>query len=316
VYVLAAPIGSHTNTSLPYKCAVLPSAVHPSVPFLAFHPYWGHMTRLCWTKRAVFRCNNSHDSEVYGHATRTNSFQVPQITWGASDVRTVDIRPSSLIFFLELQWMRLVCVYVYTCVQKEGIWDSYLMHSCCTHKPLPLPIQSCSYNGQCMGNKLQEISMWCRFRYGTWGSQLYNDCLANDLWAVMRSVRSSISMYTHLKRSFSMMFCYWQKISAWHWLTADVTPSLLCPATPIVQSWKSCLQLGEEKSFGLFLQWTSAWAKHMRFGSGNSIRIPCRHWHGWHATWTHRTGALWFFCGAHPAHTLKVSHYGRCYYLV
>ena len=100
------------------------------------------------------------------------------------------------------------CVYVYACVQKEGIWDSHLMHSCCIHKPLPLPIQSCSYNGQCMGNKLQEISMWCRFRYGTWGLRLYNDCLANDLGAVMRSVKSSISMYTHLKRSFSMMFCY------------------------------------------------------------------------------------------------------------
>jgi len=32
-----------------------------------------------------------------------------------------------------------------------------------------------------------------------------------------------------------------------------------------------------------------------------------RHWHGWHATRTHRTGVLWLFCGVRPAHTLKVS---------
>jgi len=35
--------------------------------------------------------------------------------------------------------------------------------------------------------------------------------------------------------------------------------------------------------------------------------IYTRHWHGWHETQTHRTGALWLFCGVRPAHTLKVS---------
>ena len=157
MYVLAVPIGSHTNTSLPYKCAVLPSVVHPSVPFLAFHPYRGHMTWHDFAEQKGLHLDVTtpgHDSVVYGHAIRTSRFQVPQKTWGASDVRTVDIRPSSLIFFFELQWMRLVCVYVYTCVQKEGIWDSHFMLSCCTHKPLPLSIQSCSNNGQCMGNTL------------------------------------------------------------------------------------------------------------------------------------------------------------------
>jgi len=44
--VLAVSVGSHTNTSLLYRRALLPLVGHPSVPFLTFELYRGHMTWL------------------------------------------------------------------------------------------------------------------------------------------------------------------------------------------------------------------------------------------------------------------------------
>ena len=44
--VLAVSVNSHTTTSLPYTRAVLPSVVHPLVPFLAFQSYRGHTTQF------------------------------------------------------------------------------------------------------------------------------------------------------------------------------------------------------------------------------------------------------------------------------
>ena len=65
-----------------YKCAVFPSDVCPSVPFLAFQPYQGHTARLCSTNRAVCRCNDPRDSVIYACATRT-SFKVPKKNLGS-----------------------------------------------------------------------------------------------------------------------------------------------------------------------------------------------------------------------------------------
>ena len=97
---LTVYVGSHTNTSLPlknmlycYQFACLP------VPFLAFQPYRGHRTQLCWKNRAVSRCADSRDSVTYDCATWTRlvSSKFFRNTWGAAHVWTVDTRCSSPI---------------------------------------------------------------------------------------------------------------------------------------------------------------------------------------------------------------------------
>ena len=69
---LAVPIGSHTNTFLPHKCAVWPSVVRPSVPFDSwlFNPTEG--TRHGFVEQTVL-----HLDVMCGHATQTSIAKFP-----------------------------------------------------------------------------------------------------------------------------------------------------------------------------------------------------------------------------------------------
>ena len=90
---LPYPVAEQTCPYL-FKRAVLPSVVRPSAPFLVF----SNLTK--GIPHASCRCNDSHDSVMYSHATQTSITvlsKFPRKTWGGVHARTVDTRHPSPI---------------------------------------------------------------------------------------------------------------------------------------------------------------------------------------------------------------------------
>jgi len=73
--VLAVSVSSYTHMSLPYRCAVLPTVVRPSVPFLTSsltEGTWHSFVERTRLYDCMCTCNNSRDTVMYGHATQTS----------------------------------------------------------------------------------------------------------------------------------------------------------------------------------------------------------------------------------------------------
>ena len=71
---------------------------------LQYYSWLSNYTEGTW-HGFTCRCNNSHDSVIYGRATQTSITVVsmfPRKTWGATHAQTVDTRYFYLIFFWAL----------------------------------------------------------------------------------------------------------------------------------------------------------------------------------------------------------------------